>query len=79
MAIETKFVLGQHNMICAYCQAVFKSGVMRKDWKSLWACGRCFEEKPPFLDSRPVKWGDPYPARDVQGPEPADIWLPDEE
>ena len=69
MPYDTKYELGQHNVICAICQASFKSRDIQRDWRGWLVCYKDIDPRPTGLLDKPRTATDPQPVPDIQGPE----------
>jgi len=67
VAYETKFEPGQHNVVCATCQAYFKFREIKKQWNNLLTCYSCWDPDPrPILRQPPPSKLEENPAKDIQ-------------
>ena len=43
---KTEWKSGQHNVVCATCQAYFKSSEVKRQWNGLLTCWHCWDPDP---------------------------------
>ena len=69
MPYETKYEPRQHNVICAICQAKFKSRDIQMNWQGFLVCYKDFDTRPSGLLDKLRVPTDPKPVKEIQGPE----------
>lgn len=64
---KTEFQPHKHNVVCAVCQAYFKSDQVRRNWEGVLVCDKDWDPKPITLIPETYTPNDPRPVERVQG------------